>query len=445
MREATAKIERLEGSDVGFLRDLAVILKAYLYFRIGKYEIAEDLLSQLDPEGWGLNDDEIYTILHAMWLDVHGMIRVKTNRANEGKKCFMKGIQILEDKSIRSLELGNLYNDLFHCYFFEGDLLPATELLKKAESIYSEFGNDRRLGHVLANLSSVALSRQQLEASYDYCMRAERIFEDLNSFQDLAYIYRNLGRIALYENKVDEALEYHRKALEIRRVLGNKREIAESLFYLVHAMAIFGRTENEEYLSSIEALDKIAEETDFEFIRVMRDLAKGLQLKKSPHLKDKFRSADYFRRVVESSYQNIEFTSIALANLLELDLLELRALPDNKELIEEIKYFFEKLVYLNRNREIKELQVLLAIVQSRMALLANDLSQAYTILQNAKKEVGMEMDYLSAMLNEEIKKMNSTLLSWHESIKTNKEVFQRLNHEELLNYLRIAADVTKSM
>ncbi|RMG42442.1 MAG: hypothetical protein D6732_00815 [Methanobacteriota archaeon] len=445
MREATAKIERLEGTDTKYLQDLATILKAYLHFRIGKFKIAEDLLAPLDLRAWLESGSEIHAILYAMWMDVGGLIRIKTNRIDEGKEFFLNGIQLLEGRSIRCLELGNLYNDLFAAVFAEGDLKKSFELLKKAEEIYIEFNNTRRMGHVFANISTVEVARQRLEVAKMYSLKAEKIFEETKSFQDLAYIYRNLGRIALYENKVDDAFDFHRKSLEIRRVLGNPREISESLFYLIHAMVIFGKTNNDEYRAYMDELTKIVNDTDIEFIHVVWNLAKGLELKKSKSLKDKFGSAAYFRKVIESPYQNIEFNTIAYSNLLELDLLELRALPDNQLLIEEIKFFFERLAELNRTREIKELQVLLAIMRSRMALLSNDLSGAYTLLQNAKKEVGVEMDYLSALLNEEMKKMNATLLSWQESINSSKEVFQRLNHEELLNYLRIAADVTKSL
>lgn len=445
MRQAQTKIEKLEAMEVPYLQTLAVIMKAYLYFRIGKFKLAEELLNRIDPDGLLNEDTEINSILAAMWHDVQGMVRIKTNRTSEGKACFNKGIQILEERSITCLELGHLYNDLYHCHFFEGDLTAASAVLQKAERIYLQFGNQRRLGHVFANYSSIALARQQLDEALKFCNKAQGIFEQLNSFQDLAYVFRNLGRIALYENNFQAAASYHRKSLEIRRVLGNQREIAESLFYLIHAMIIFNRHENEEFKFYIESLAKIAEEEDIEFIRVLNNLAKGLELKKSANLNEKFESAEYFRMVVQSTYQNVEFTTIALTNLLELDLLELRAIPDNRDLIKEIMTYFDLLDELNRNREIKELQVSLAVVKSRLALLDHNFSLAYTILQNAKKEIGVDMDYLSNLLSKEMKKMNASLLSWQERVKENRAVFQRLNHEELLNYLRIAADVTKSM
>ncbi len=448
-KEAKQLIDEFKnkGKDNDKLYHLSLLLESYWHIRKGNYKNG---LSTLDMFQEALPEEEIadrITLrLFALFWDFSGLIAIRGSNCKDARESIEKGISLLESNEIQCPELGTLYNDFANHFICIGNLNEAKKFLLKAIEVYQKFGVKLRMGHAYANLSTVHLQLYNFDKAEEFALKSEKLFKETKAFQDLSYAYRNLGKIYAYRNKSRNALKYHTKSLKLRKRFGTAGEKIESLYYLLYTILIFDLKEEkkkEAYWKEFQELVKNNENTKS---KALLHLLQGLFLKKSNELQKMFSSAEYFKKVLELPYQSLEFVYTSLTNLIELDLLELKAMPYRKDILKELQGYFQQLEKLSKEKENKELNLIQAIMQSRFLMMQKKYNEALNILEKAKRQLNTEDGGLiSKRLQDEFDKLFDKIQNWEEGVSKSQEMLNRLANEELINYIRIAANVTKSI
>lgn len=176
-------------------------------------------------------------LCRALVFDGMGRALFMDEKPDLGLEAFNESLAILrklysEQKISAYMLLGSTQN-LAHALMVGGSLeeslKAAKEGLALAEKAWPD--NSAEVAHALFTLASTLYEMKDLDAAEAALLRAKKILEVQSGEPDeqIGTILNNLGRI--YEERGDLAngIDYHRRAVEFRRKMPNKEDLAFSL------------------------------------------------------------------------------------------------------------------------------------------------------------------------------------------------------------------------
>lgn len=176
-------------------------------------------------------------LCRALVFDGMGRALFMDEKPDLGLEAFNESLAILrklfsEQKISASLLLGSTQN-LAHALMMgdnlEESLKAAKEGVALAEKAWPE--NSPEIAHALFTLASTLYEMKDYEGAEATLLRAKKMLEERRGEPDeqIGTILNNLGRI--YEERGDLAngIDYHRRAVEFRRKMPNREDLAFSL------------------------------------------------------------------------------------------------------------------------------------------------------------------------------------------------------------------------
>jgi serine phosphatase RsbU (regulator of sigma subunit) len=178
---------------------------------------------------------------------------------------------------------------------------------------YSEKEGDReQLGYAFQSVGDINNRQGNYDAAIHYIKKGITEFQKLNDIRGLAYCYYTIAQV--YANKEDYALalEMHNKALDIRRHIKDKGNIASSLGHIA-TILFLQKKSSEAQIAAVQAKNLFKESNDLRGVANMFNLLAKIEIEEKnydiaiPHAQEAL--------TIAQKSGNIEYMKNAYKNL----------------------------------------------------------------------------------------------------------------------------------
>ena len=291
----------------------------------------------------------------------------------------------------RSLQIREVYGDpdsiaeslgkIGVVYCEQGDLPSGLIYLEEALAIYTESNNQKDLAKILNNIAWIHKLLGNLDVALTYLKDARLLLGKIGIKKDLHDILANIGIIYRQKGDLDTALYYLNKSLSLVNEIGNPIILVDILYYILLVML-----DKKDYVSANSYFKKIKEigvsESNLR-IKIQYQIARALITKQNLRSRNIFIASTIFQKIIDHPVIRHEFTVIAMLNLSDLLLVELR-MSDDVRIIDEINQIIEKLLSIAQMQKSYILWAEIYSLQAKLALIQWDFKQARHLYQNAQ-------------------------------------------------------------
>lgn len=120
-------------------------------------------------------------------------------------------------------------NYLGLAHYYKGNFVRAYEYYEQAGKQARTSGDSTELAYSQNNIGRLFSEQGMLTQSYPYFVRAESLFQFVRDSSGLAYVYQSFANLYKQEKDFVRSEQRYRQALEIRKRLGNPRDIVSAL------------------------------------------------------------------------------------------------------------------------------------------------------------------------------------------------------------------------
>ena len=198
----------------------------------------------------GSKDNELLSRLYNNYANTFSRL----SKFDEAVKIHFKVIRLCE-KTNDTTGLLRAYNNLGIAFRNGGEFDKAIVYYKKSLALAKKVKNYKSLGLSTINLATVYSAKGQYEAMDTLYEQGIHHFKMASDIAGIAFAKNNYGNFLLFQEKYSEADMQLAKALELKKQIGSKRQIAATLALMgKSAIAQKKNREAEKYLLEAEAL-----------------------------------------------------------------------------------------------------------------------------------------------------------------------------------------------
>lgn len=362
-----------------------------------------------------------------------------------------------------------------------GELDLALKYQQQNLKLFKELNDKAEIAASLAQVGFIYLSRGELDRALEYHQQSLGLYEELGKKHQSAWPLVGIGESYRQRGELDRAMMYLEQSLKLRKESGSKDDIAGSLYFISKILHQQGRLDQalanlEQCLDTFEylgqnlsitgvlldlisvAIDKQSLDQAYQYLKRMEQinaqeenkiirqryrLANALILKKSSRIRDKARAQEIFQQIVEEPIVKHQLTVIAMFNLCESLLDELKAYGEIEVLLE-AKNLAEKITMLAQRQSSLSLNVHASILQAKFAMVEGDLSAAEKFLEQAKNTATEKgLGFLIAKVSAERQNLKGQFDTWLNLIQNNAPFKERLEKADLKEYLKEALKLAR--
>ncbi len=187
----------------------------------------------------------------------------------------------------------------------------------------------------------------------------------------------------------------------------------------------------------------LSSEDSEEFKQIDRQtlLTQAMELKKSPRITKKAQAQKLFRHIASDDRAPQDVAALAMLNLCELLLDEVKAYGE-EEAFQEAEKLSNRIYKVAKGRESPSLLVEALLLQSKFSLLKGTIPEADRLLQQAHKIAGAnEIDGLVTKVTQEQSILEKEVTRWEELIARAAPLRERLDQARLQDYIADAVRV----
>ena len=291
-----------------------------------------------------------------------------------------------------------------------------------------------------------------------------------------------IGEIYRLKGELDRALTYLEQSLAIRKVSGQNEDIAESLHYIgkiiqqqgkldpaweyfEESLTYLNEPDDNLFISGIlldlvsfvnhkryyeqsdeylHRLKKIKDQEENAIINQRYRMAKALFLKTSSRIRDKALVQEMFQQISEEDIVDHRITVVAMYNLCESLVDELKAYGDQSVILE-AKSLAKKLSKLAHKQTSPLLAIDALILQAKLTMVEGNLIKAEEFFDRAKKtsEDKNLGSYIISKVSTERKNLEDQYEAWQRLIKDKASFKDRLEQAQLETYLTDALKLAR--
>ncbi len=207
------------------------------YFLLAKYYLTRELdreklsiyLDKLDA-----CNDSLPLLLQAKILRLKGYSAFSEQDLKIALKFFTEAIAILETlkqtENVK-IELGENYANLSLLQNSSKQSDVRKELFRKALELFEQVDYHFGIGKCQNALANIHFERGELEEAIEFYEIALASHVKANNLQGQAVVLNNIGTCYLHQDKIDDALITLKKSLELKLLVGNPYQIANSYIH----------------------------------------------------------------------------------------------------------------------------------------------------------------------------------------------------------------------
>ncbi|MHA1465397.1 MAG: hypothetical protein ACTSQ2_09930, partial [Candidatus Heimdallarchaeaceae archaeon] len=416
--------KRLKAS-IHFALDSAYYFRGDTNISLKHIKIAVDLFRELG--------DRIFTA-----LSLHNY----ANKLIYSDMEYEKGVTLMyealsdakESESKRTLHA--IQTGLISAYIYNGELNRALEFVYGIIEYFAECGDTEGLAIAQAHKGRINLKKGELDIALNDITDALENFRILERLDGIRVSLTNIGRIFQMKGEYDKALYYFYELTKISNNQKNKLWLALDYSDLISCYLDLENLEKATtYLQSLQEIDK---ELESKLLKITSKLSTALVLKRNKSVQDRLKAKELLKYIINEKDVEYRIVEIAILNLCDLLLIELKKSEDYK-LLEELKFFINQLQEIG----VKELTYPLLVqtywLQSRISLLelnAEEAQKLYTKAQAMAEEKGLEL--MARKISDEHDFLIDQLDLWRKfttKLPSILEIFELTRIEDMLSQM----------
>ncbi|MCE7736103.1 MAG: tetratricopeptide repeat protein [Candidatus Heimdallarchaeota archaeon] len=320
-----------------------------------------------------------------------------------------------------------------------GNLEVSINFLNQSLKYLNEIGDQWKIGEVHLLIGENYLGNGQLSLALDSFAKSIEMYENMDATifpsnrKNWSLALLSMGKIHQHEKEFDKSEEYLKRSLEYFRETNDQVIISKILYHLISLMIESDDINSaSEYLKELESYSR---SQNHPHIRMYYRISKAIMLKNSPRMREKSQAQDIYQDIIEEDVILFDITVIALIDLSELLIAELKSFGE-AEVMEEIKRISSKLFKLASEKNASNLIIEGFILQFKLALLDFNFDVAQNLLQKAIKMVTIQGNEKALTVVNAIQKdFLNQLNQWKKFAKQNLGYEERLKHLEIEDYL----------
>lgn len=394
-----------------------LLMKAIIYRSKGElneaFKLAKECLLIRENLNSKLDLTTVYYIL--------GELNLYKGDSFSGLDCAMKSLKIQE-------ELGNQFgkaSDLSLAgtsYFVRGDFEQAFKYARLSLKI-SEISTHAKI-ESLETLASIYINRGQLDRAIKYRNKINIIAKKENYRAEYISSTYGMGVIYRIKGEFDIAKDFLTKSLDLSIEFNSSYGIQISLFFLI--LISLDNNVVDQARNYLKKLEKFSQQTENTVFKDMFLISKALVLKNSGRIRNFTEAEEILRKITEKEIQTPIIYRLALVNLCELYLEELK-FTDNIEVLEEIKPLINKLYRTAENQNAYPWLTDTKLLQAKIALIQMDFDKAMQLLTQAQRIAELHGDALLALkISSEHDNFLNQLKEWDKLKKDNAPMSKRM-------------------
>ncbi|MHA2294667.1 MAG: tetratricopeptide repeat protein [Candidatus Hodarchaeales archaeon] len=354
----------------------------------------------------------------------------------------------LREEMDQNMYIAFLSRTIGSTYAFKGDYRLAIENSQKSLAICEEIGNELHIAYSLDNLSLIHTLSGEPELALDYSQRSLKIYQDSDDKTqipgNLVYTginYRTLGNLDSSRKYLEEGLDSFRKT---RSGGVFSTWYSFTLLYLVLVMLdLDDQKAAQEYL---EQLHEINQKSSSKFSDLRTRFAEAMVLKASKRGLKKLQAQQLFKRIVDGEIIEHHLTVLAILNLCELNILEMKISDDPDEFLQETIKLSEMLHETGEKQKSVRTIIMARLIQAKLALVEFRFEDAFKLLENVRTlaEFHNYQDLLNKII-EEHELLNSELHKWVDLSQKNVTIKERVDQARFNEYIAQAIKTMERM
>ncbi|MFQ5980582.1 MAG: tetratricopeptide repeat protein [Candidatus Heimdallarchaeota archaeon] len=324
-------------------------------------------------------------------------------------------------------------------YHTKGELDRALDYSQQQLAIAEKLGNKRLLGNCFLAIGELYGFRGEIDRALEYLQQALAIGHELDNKRFIAYTLGSIGSIHWHKGALEQALAHFEEMLRYEEEQGLSISVGFSLSWLiVLSLDVGSREQAQQYL---ERLQHINEHEDHKGLSQAYRVAQALVLKTSPRIRDKVKAQELLQQLIEEEMIFFLYAELAMLNLCELLLDELKAYGE-AAVLQEAKSLVDKLYALAQAQHSHSLGVHSLILQAKFAMIEGDLIAAAQYLEQARVTAEENsLGRLAEKVTAEKQDMEAQYDTWRDLIQRNASFEERLEQARLTDYVKAAKQV----
>ena len=365
-----------------------------------------------------------------------GTIHIDSGQLDEALDHFKQAYVIMKELG-DPFKIALLQRNIGLIYRRKGEFNLALDYYKKSLENRIKIGNDEEIAKQLNSIGILLSLKGELETALNYIERSLIIWERTGSQLEVASVLNDKAIILQKQAKYQEAEEFFRRSLKIRKKVGDEIDISETLFYLV---LLHLEKETNNFETYFKELQKISKKSKNKVVKIRSRLAEAAILHSSSRMSKKVEAHELFEQVLAEGIVDSDLTIFTMLNLCEFLILELKGSGEREVLIE-IQTLLEKLYEIATEQESHSLLIDILILQSKLALLEFNFSNAGDFLTDAREiaekkglnEFLLKISYLQHELVDESAKLSK--------VASQIPMQQRMEQLDIENYIKEVAQI----
>lgn len=414
-----------------------IILIHYLsnsYLQQGKYEIAIEIIRKAKNTFIQLKNSMEYIALYV----AENLYYYYTGKVEKGFDSCKNIINSGDtDGIINSYWYIQIYIQIAIFYSVKGQLNECITYNEKSLALGQNFLNNYEIARVYNNMGVAYERKGQYTKSLSYYQKSLDLIKSYNNNNiQIGIRLGNKGGIYYYLGKYDEAIENIQQSINLVKTTENKFFLYNPLFILFLCFLELGNREKAKAV--LEELQELNSQqnnlkSDFHY-----KLVKGLLLSSDDNIKTRIQAIPIFEDLMEHNYKKPELNALVVISLCELNLLLLKAFPEESLLSQTIQ-LLENQYDKSQTNGSYHIMVQMLFLRSKLYLLEGNYNQAekclYQALLSAEE---YDLDLLKEKIEKELIRLKKDAEKWELAYNKNYTYSQKYDMAKMEEYLKEA-------
>ncbi|MFX0106207.1 MAG: tetratricopeptide repeat protein [Candidatus Hodarchaeota archaeon] len=360
-----------------------------------------------------------------------------------------EALTILKELDLK-LDIANILYQLGGVSWQIGDLNSALEYTEASKILCTNLNWTYFLHLCYQQFGNIYALKGELDLALSYFEQVLAFAEKENVLRLKSSMYNNIGILYQEKGDYDRALENIEKSIAIAEEYGNnygKFLNTDSLFHL--ALDMNDLEKAQQYLNRMK---QIADQENLRRFNIAYNINRAVFLKNSLRALNRGKAEEMLKQSIEEGIPEYEFLKMALLNLCDLLLFELRATNDT-EILDELQTYISQLFDAVKNSRSYSLLAETYLLQARLSLITLDMIKTRQFLTKAQeiaekygldllaKKISSEHDELLKQLEmwEKLKESKAPLAERIELSRLNEQM-ERMVRKRLIKLPKLEAE-----
>ncbi|MFX0091664.1 MAG: tetratricopeptide repeat protein [Candidatus Hodarchaeota archaeon] len=350
----------------------------------------------------------------AVSLNNLGLIYQQRGNLDQALDYFEQSLTLKQEIGTEQ-EIAASFTNIAVVFQHKGDLEKALKYYHQSLAIFENIGYKQHIAASLNNLGMIYRQKGDLDQALNFFQKSLAITEKTGNKGDIARGITNLGIIYHQKGNLEQALEYFERSLILFKEIGNKLHLSDILFQLV-SVAI-DKNSLDQAKGYLQHLQQLRAQEENRILSQRARIAEALLLKTSTRARSRGKAEELLEEIIEEEIMEHELTLVALLNLSELFLVELR-ITNDPEVLREMQVLVTRLLDIAKQQHSHWLLAETYLLQAKLALLELDLQETRRLLTQAQvlaDEKGLHK--LAMKISSEHDSLLDQITQWESSLE----------------------------